>query len=123
MDASFAALTSASSEAKAEAVRWMSEYRKTSAYEWEWHTPTTLACEPRPRFPCYVMALATPGEDSRYRPALAFTAGTKQDGRYWQGLLPDGEDLPGLSREVLSRLDAVLGVLITASQVSFSPPR
>ena len=123
MDASFAALTSASSEAKAEAVRWLSEYRETSAYEWEWHTPTTLACEPQPRFPCYVMALATPGEDSSYRPALAFTAGTKQDGRYWQGLLPDGEDLPGLSREVLSRLDAVLGVLITASQVTFSPPR
>ena len=123
MDVSFAVLTSTSSEAKAEAVRWLGEYCESSVYEWEWHTPTTLACEPQPRFPCYVMALAAPGKEGDYRPSLAFTAGTKQEGRYWQGVVPDRDDLAGLSREALSRLDAVLGVLATASQVPLSPPR
>ena len=111
-----------SSEAKADAVQWMDEYCKTSTYQWEWDTPTTLVCEPHPRFPCYVMALATLGDEGGYHPSLAFTAGTKHEGRYWQGLIPDGDDLPGLSREALSRLDAVLGVLITASQVSLPQP-
>lgn len=111
-----------SSEAKADAVQWMDEYCRTSTYQWEWQTPTTLVCEPHPRFPCYVMAVATPGEEGGHHPSLAFTAGTKHEGRYWQGLVPDGDDPPGLSREALSRLDAVLGVLITASQVPVSPP-
>ena len=109
-------------EAKAEAVRWMDIYRQTSAYKWEWQTATTLECEPLPRFPCYVMALATPGKSGGYRPSLAFTAGTKHRGRYWQGLIPDG-DHTGLSPETLVRLDAVLGVLTTASQLPLPLPR
>ena len=123
MDAPPAAVTlGTSSEAKADALHWMDEYCRTSAYQWEWQTPTTLACEPHPRFPCYVMAVATPVEQGGYNPSLAFTAGTKQEGRYWQGLIPDGYDLPGLSREALVRLDAVLGVLTTAFQVPLAQP-
>ena len=118
-----AVLVSSSPGAEAEAVRWLSEYHKTSSYRWERHTPTTLVCEPRSGFPCYVMALTIPGENGGHRPSLAFTAGTKQKGRYWQGLLPDKNDPSGLSGEMLSRLDAVLGVLITASQISLDPPR
>lgn len=122
MDVSFTTPTSRTSlEAKADAVLWLEEYREISAYEWEWHTPTTLTCEPQPRFPCYVMAVATPREDDGYDPSLAFTAGTKQKGGYWQGMIPGG-DLLGLSREELSRLDAVLGVLITAALLPLSPP-
>ena len=107
-------------EAKVDAVHWLDEYHRISAYEWEQRTPTTLACEPRPRFPCYVMAMATPHGDNGYRPCLAFTAGVKHDGRYWQGLIPEGANHQGLSFQALTNLDAVLGVFITASQAAFS---
>lgn len=110
-------------EAQADAVQWLDEYHRVSAYEWERSTPTTLACEPRPKFPCYVMAVATPDGDNGYRPRLAFTAGVKHDGRYWQGLIPEGDDHSGLSVHALSNLDAVLGVFVTASRAVFSRRR
>ena len=101
-------------------MHWLDEYRRVSSYEWERRTPTTLESEPHPGFPCYVMAMATPDGDSGYRPSLAFTAGVKHDGGYWQGLIPEGDDHPGLSVQALSDLDAVFDVFVTASQVALS---
>ena len=107
-------------EAQADAVGWLGEYRRVSAYEWERRTSTTLAWEPLVGFPCYVMATAISHGDRGYRPCLAFTAGVKHDGGYWQGLFPEGDDHRGLSVGTLADLDAVLGVLVTAGRAGLS---
>ncbi len=103
------------SEAEAHAVQWMAELRSRSDYEWEWDTPAALVCEPVPGFPCRVMVL-TPPDGDRFLSRLAFTAGIKYEGRYWQGLIEDEEGL--LSGAALSETDAIIGVLVTASQTS-----
>ena len=88
-----------------------------SEYDWRWDTPTTLACEPAPRFPCRVMVSATPVGDG-FVPCLAFTAGLKYGSRYWQGRITEENDLPLHPQAALSEVKTILGVLILASQTS-----
>ena len=103
------------SEAEAEAVRWLAEFAGDGDYDWEWDTPNTLACEPVTGFPCRVMVLATRVGDG-FVPCMAFTAGLKYEGRYWQGRITDENDLPLPPQAALSELKTVLGVLVPASQ-------
>ena len=103
------------SEAEAEAVRWLETLVGDGEYRWEWDTPTTLACEPYPDFPCRVMAW-TAKEDGGFVPCYAFTAGVKYHGRYWQGRVTDEKDRPLPPPEAISELRIILGVLVPASQ-------
>ena len=103
------------SEAETSAVPWMEELAESSDYDWEWDTPTTLFSEPAPGFPCRVIALATPTGDG-FVPCLAFTAGIKYEGRYWQGRLTDDEGTPLGLQEAVCELGTILEVLVPASQ-------
>lgn len=107
------------SEAEAHAVRRMTELKARSGHGWEWDTPTTLVCEPVPGFPCRVMVLTPPDGDG-FLSRLAFTAGTKYAGRYWQGIVEDEKGL--LSESALSEVDDILGVLAAASRISLPAP-
>lgn len=52
------------------------------------------------------MPLVTGDQDGGYVARLAFTAGVKHDGRYWQGRLPGPYNPPVLSDRVLDTLDS-----------------
>lgn len=105
------------SEAEAAAAFWMGRFATDSEHDWRWDTPTTLADEPVSGFPCRVMVLTVPAADG-FVPCLAFTAGLKYEGRYWQGRLTDEDGLPLEPRTALSELETILDVLIPASQTS-----
>ena len=105
------------SEAEAAAVFWMGRFATDSEHHWRWDTPTTLAGEPVSGFPCRIVVLAMPATDG-FIPCLAFTAGLKYEGRYWQGRLTDEDGLPLEPRTALSELETILEVLISASQTS-----
>lgn len=107
------------SEAEAHAVRRMAELEAGSSHGWERDTPTTLVCEPAPGFPCRVMVLTPPDGDG-FLSRLAFTAGTKYEGRYWQGIVEDEKGL--LSESALSEVDDILGVLAAVSLISLPAP-
>lgn len=103
------------SEAEAAAVFRMERFAADSEHQWRWDTPTMLAAEPVSGFPCRVMVLTVPATDG-FVPCLAFTAGLKYEGRYWQGRLTDEDDLPLEPRMALSELETILEVLVPASQ-------
>ena len=104
------------SEAEASSVVWMGKLVDDSDYDWQWDTPITLACEPVSGFPCWIMVLTT-RTGNGFVPCLAFTAGVKYEGRYWQGRLTDDDGLPLGFQEALSELTTILEVLIPASQI------
>ena len=108
-------------DARARSVAWMATYKERSPYGWRWDTDASLFCELLPQLPCYVMPLVT-GEPGRgYTALLAFAAGVKYEGRYWQGRVPDADEAPILSEDVLDALDSILGVLIVGAQLSGTP--
>ena len=105
------------SEAERRAGAWLAELAEDRAYDWEWDTPTILACEPVSGFPCRVMAMVIP-VGGGFAPGLAFTAGIKYEGRYWQGRITDPDGMPLPLKAAISELKIILGVLVPASQVS-----
>lgn len=106
-------------EAEAHAARQMAELKAGSGHGWERDTPNTLVCEPAPGFPCRVMVLTPPDGDG-FLSRLAFTAGTKYKGRYWQGIVEDEEGL--LTESALSGADDILEVLAAASRLALPAP-
>ncbi len=102
-------------EAESEAVRWLETLADDDVYRWDWDTPTTLACEPYPGFPCRVMAW-TAEDAGGFVPCYAFTAGLKYQGRYWQGRLTDENGRPLPPGQAISELKGILGVLVPASR-------
>ena len=93
----------------------MGRFATDSEHDWRWDTPSMLVSEPVCGFPCRVVVLTEPAADG-FVPCLAFTAGLKYEGRYWQGRLTDEDDLPLEPRQALCELETVLEVLVAASQ-------
>ncbi len=73
--------------------RWLGKREGEDDYEWEWESPTILACEPAPGFLCRVTAMTAPAEDG-FVPCFAFTAGLTYEGKYWQGRITDENGIP-----------------------------
>lgn len=109
-------------DARAHCIVWLGTYKNRSPYRWEWDTTATLFCEPVPGFPCYVMPMVTGNPDRGFTARLAFSAGVKYEGRYWQGRVPGPDEAPILSESALDTLDSILGVLDVASRISIGDP-
>ena len=109
-------------DARAHGIVWLTAYKERSPYRWEWDTTATLFCEPLPEFPCYVMPMVTGDPDRGFTARLAFSAGVKYEGRYWQGRVPGPDEAPILSESALDTLDSTLGVLDVASRISIGDP-
>ena len=107
-------VTTTAEESKAQAIIWLKAYRAMSGFEWEQLTATTISYDPLPEMPCYVMAVAS-ASNGGYQPSLAFTVGTKEGDRYWQGFFPEKQADGYLVGENLVQLDKLLHLLISAS--------